>query len=97
MTTAQTQKDRPINGTLALPHVEPLSSASHIGTPRDHATAEAPTLKPLTVSVRTARRLLDIGNSKMWELIAEGRVQTISIGRKRLVLYHSLEALVRSA
>jgi excisionase family DNA binding protein len=54
-------------------------------------------LKPLAVSVKTARQLLDIGNSKMWELISEGRVETVRLGRKRLVLYHSLEALLNSA
>ena len=97
MTTAQHHKTRLVNGTAALPQAEPLSSGSHGGNPQDHAMAEAPALKPLTVSVKTARQLLDIGNSKMWSLIAEGRVETISIGRKRLVLYHSLEALVRSA
>jgi hypothetical protein len=96
MTTAQAHKARPINGTGALPPTDTLPSAAHAGTPPDRAAAEAPALKPLTVSVKTARQLLDIGNSKMWELIAEGQVQTISIGRKRLVLYHSLEALVRS-
>jgi excisionase family DNA binding protein len=55
---------------------------------------DAAPLRPLAVSVKTARQLLDIGNSKMWELISEGRVQTVKLGRKRLVLYNSLEALL---
>lgn len=50
--------------------------------------------KRLAVSVKTARTMLDIGNTKIWELIKDGRLQTIKIGRKRLVVYSSLLALV---
>jgi excisionase family DNA binding protein len=52
-------------------------------------------LKPLAVPVNTASDLLGVGNTKMWELIKDGRVQTISIGRRRLVIYDSLERLVK--
>jgi hypothetical protein len=52
-------------------------------------------MKPLTVSVKTARALLDLGNTKMWELIKDGRVDTVSFGRKRLVVYESLEKLLK--
>ena len=54
-------------------------------------------LKPLTVSVKTARQLLDIGNSKICELISEGKLRTVSVGRKRLVIYSSLEELATPA
>jgi hypothetical protein len=54
---------------------------------------EAP-IEPLAVSVKKARALIDVGNTKMWELIKDGRVDTISIGRKRLVIYESLKKLV---
>jgi hypothetical protein len=53
--------------------------------------------KPLAVSVRTMCRLLDIGNTKAWELIGLGRVQTFTIGRKRLVVFSSIEQLIPSA
>jgi hypothetical protein len=51
-------------------------------------------VKPLAVSIKRACEILDIGHTKMWELIGAKRVKTISIGRKRLVIYSSLEALV---
>jgi hypothetical protein len=51
-------------------------------------------LKPLAVPVKRARSLLGIGNTKMWELIKTNRVATISIGRRRLVVFASLEALI---
>jgi hypothetical protein len=50
--------------------------------------------KPLAVSVRTMCSLLDIGATKGWELISTGRVKTFSVGRKRLVVFSSIEALV---
>jgi hypothetical protein len=56
-------------------------------------------LPPLAVSVKTARRLLGIGNNQMWRLIMEGRVQTVtfSTNRKRFVIYSSLESLIKEA
>jgi len=67
-------------------------------------TADAPhrnrkrassTLRPFTVSTRTARDLLDVGNTKLWELIRDGVLDTIRIGRKRLIVYESLERLIK--
>jgi excisionase family DNA binding protein len=48
----------------------------------------------LAVSVKTARTMLDIGNTKLWELIGNGQLKTIKIGRKRLIVYSSLVALI---
>jgi excisionase family DNA binding protein len=53
--------------------------------------------KPLAVSVKTACKLVGVGNTTMWALIKLGRVQTISIGRRRLVIYASLESLLSEA
>ena len=50
--------------------------------------------RPLAVSVKTACKLVGVGNTTMWALIKAGRVKTVSIGRRRLVIYASLEALV---
>lgn len=52
--------------------------------------------KPLSVPVKKMCELLGIGNTKAWQLIGEGRVKTFVIGRKRLVLYASIEELTRS-
>ena len=62
------------------------------GTSRD---APSPG-KPLAVSVRRMCHLLDIGNTKAWELIRLGRVKTFTIGRKRLVVFASIEQLLPS-
>jgi hypothetical protein len=58
---------------------------------------EAVILKPLTVPVKMGCQLIGISNSTMWKYIKDGRVKTISLGRKRLIIYESLEALVQSA
>lgn len=50
--------------------------------------------RPLAVTVKTACELVGVGNTTMWGLIKEGRVKTVSIGRRRLVLYASLESLL---
>jgi excisionase family DNA binding protein len=51
-------------------------------------------IKPLAVTVKIACGLLGVGNTTMWGLIKAGRVKTVSIGRRRLVIYASLEALI---
>jgi hypothetical protein len=51
-------------------------------------------VKPLAVPVKIACRLIGVGNTSMWALIKAGRVKTVSIGRRRLVIYASLEALL---
>jgi excisionase family DNA binding protein len=52
--------------------------------------------RPLAVPVKTACKLTGIGNTTMWALIRTGRVKTVSIGRRRLVIFDSLELLLSS-
>jgi excisionase family DNA binding protein len=51
-------------------------------------------VKPLAVTVKAACKLVGVGHTTMYGLIKAGRVNTLSIGRRRLVLYSSLVALV---
>jgi hypothetical protein len=48
---------------------------------------------PLGVSVEVACKLTGIGRTLMFELIRSRQVQTIKVGRRRIVIYSSLEAL----
>jgi len=50
--------------------------------------------KPLAVSVKSACGLIGVGNTKIYELIKSGRVKTTRVGRRRLVIFSSLEALM---
>lgn len=44
-------------------------------------------------SITNAAKALGIGRSKAYELIAEGRLETVTIGRRRLVRTDSIRAL----
>lgn len=46
----------------------------------------------LLCSIPDAARALGVGRSKLYELIGEGRLETISIGRRRLVRTNSIRA-----
>jgi hypothetical protein len=48
-------------------------------------------LKPLAVTIQTAQELIGIKNTKLWELIGVGALETVSVGRRRLVLYPSIK------
>ena len=58
------------------------------------AVDELRTLKPLTVTVATARRISGLGNTTLWALIRDRRLQTVRIGRRTLINYRSLEILL---
>lgn len=59
---------------------------------------EAP-LDQVLVSIPEAGKALGLGRSKIYDLIAEGRLETVTIGRRRLVRVESVKALgdVRTA
>ena len=50
--------------------------------------------KPLAVTVKNACRLMGIGNTKAYDLFKEGKLQTVTVGRRRLVVLASIEALI---
>lgn len=58
---------------------------------------EITTIKPVTVTVNAALELTGLGRTKLYELIGKGIVKTITVGRRRLVVYSSLEALANNA
>jgi excisionase family DNA binding protein len=50
--------------------------------------------RPLAVTVKKACELIGVGNTTMYQLIRDGRVKTTTIGRRRLVIYSSLEDVI---
>lgn len=72
-----------------------ILSSSPLGELRvERMNTRDPGMKPLAVSVKTGRALIGVGHTKIWELIKDGRLETFRIGRKRLIVYASLEKLV---
>jgi excisionase family DNA binding protein len=51
-------------------------------------------LEPLAVTVRQACEASNLGPTTIWKLIGTGALATVRIGRRRLVLYASLKALL---
>lgn len=49
--------------------------------------------EPYLMSIDDARRALAIGRSKTYQLIGQGRLLTVTIGRRRLVRIDSVKAL----
>lgn len=54
-------------------------------------------METLTVTISDARRATGLGKTKLYELIAEGALSTIKIGRRTLVKTDSIRALVDQA
>jgi len=50
--------------------------------------------KPLSVTVATARKLSGLGNTTLWRLIKQRQLETVRVGRRTLITYRSLEALL---
>jgi excisionase family DNA binding protein len=51
-------------------------------------------MEPVTVTVDGAKRALGLGTTKIYELISSGELETVTIGRRRLVRVSSIRALV---
>jgi hypothetical protein len=99
----------PRNARAAILATEPARLSAERGVARRAAKTIAATAKqekddeeigaskPLAVSVREARRMLSIGNSLTWRLIGRGKLETIRLGARRLVLVKSIERLIKAA
>ena len=77
------------------------SRSPTISPPRDKMARRARILavdelctKPLTITVAMARRISGLGNTTLWALIKDRRLQTVRIGRRTLINYRSLEMLL---
>jgi hypothetical protein len=53
-------------------------------------------VKPLLVSGRRARKLIDVGETKFWAMVKANKIKLVDIGGRRMVVYASLEALATS-
>ena len=51
-------------------------------------------MEPVTVTVDGAKKALGLGTTKIYELIGSGELETVTIGRRRLVKVSSIKALV---
>jgi excisionase family DNA binding protein len=50
-------------------------------------------IKPLTVTVAVALQITGLGRTKFYQLLADGTIESVNIGRRRLINFASLERL----
>jgi excisionase family DNA binding protein len=53
--------------------------------------------KPVSTTIDDTCHITGLGRTKIYELIGEGKLKTVAIGRRRLVLYSSIEELIHGA
>lgn len=55
---------------------------------------DTPTGGPLAYSIKEASRATSLGRTRLYQLIAAGRLETIKIGSRRLIPAHALRKLL---
>ena len=71
-----------------------LPSAAKLAKREKKSNQSEPAAPPLLISVLDARKRLNIGNSLIWRLIADGRLRTVRLGRRTLVPVAALHELI---
>jgi excisionase family DNA binding protein len=71
----------------------PVQSTEPLAEPKTSRTQ----LNPITVTVAEARQITRLGNTKIYELIAEGKLRSVAVGRRRLIFVSSIHALLDGA
>lgn len=51
-------------------------------------------MAPLTVTIAGARNALGIGTTKIYELIGNGQLRTVKLGRRTLIRTESIHSLI---
>lgn len=54
------------------------------------------TLNPLTIPIPEACRLIGIGRSKFYELVASGEIPAVRLGRRTLIPLDALRAFIEA-
>ncbi|MGC2409400.1 MAG: hypothetical protein WA441_05255 [Methyloceanibacter sp.] len=50
------------------------------------------TVEPVTVTVPVALRISGLGRTKFYELLANGEIESVRVGTRRLIVFASLKA-----
>jgi excisionase family DNA binding protein len=72
-----------------------MSELNH--SPNTNRYARCHALKPVAATIHDTCHITGLGRTKVYELIGEGKLKAIAIGRRRLVLYSSIEELIHGA
>jgi excisionase family DNA binding protein len=61
---------------------------------REERASACRSLDPITVTIAEARRLSGLSNTTVYKLIGEGRLRTVKVGTRTLVVYATLRTLL---
>ena len=51
-------------------------------------------IAPIAVTFATGKKLSGLGLTTLWKLASEGRIELVRVGRRTLITYRSLQALL---
>ena len=71
------------------------TARSASGTPL--RVLDRPGAKPIAVTIPDARRLTGLGTTTIYQLISQAKLKSVAIGRRRLVIYASIEELLQTS
>ena len=54
----------------------------------------SPPVEPICVRINDAARMIGVGRTKLYELIADGEVETVKLGKSTRVITASLHRLI---
>lgn len=54
-------------------------------------------MEPVTISITGASKALGLGRTTIYALIADGRLETVKLGRRRLIKTASIRQLIESS
>src|SRR5262249_26355301 len=67
------------------------------GMLKDETTmSNLPQVEPLTVTIAVALRLSGLGRTKLYELISQKEIESVTVGSRRLIVLASLKRLLRA-
>ena len=72
-----------------------MSDIAHANSPNRAARRYPP--KPISATIDDTCKITGLGRSTVYELIKQGKLKAVAVGRRRLVLYSSIEALIEGA
>ena len=49
--------------------------------------------RPILVSTATAKQIIDVGNTKFWQLVKSKKIEMVDVEGRRMVVFASLEKL----
>jgi hypothetical protein len=75
--------------------VRALDAAPSVSTERRQMKTPPAPATPLTATIPTMAIIADVGQTKIRELIRDGRIETVAIGKRRLVVVDSFRRLIQ--